>query len=77
MEEVVLPEGLISIAKYCFYNNNKLKKVTLPLSLEKIGHESFSPIINEKNGEIKKIDFNVWYIEKKSNPNVYECLFPY
>jgi len=41
-ESIALPEGVTSIGKFAFYDNDRLKEIALPQSLTSIDHYAFS-----------------------------------
>jgi len=45
-EEVIVPEGIKSIARKAFYKNRTIKKVILPEGLEEIGEKAFADAYN-------------------------------
>ena len=44
--DIIIPEGIININQYTFYNNNKITSVTIPNSVTSIGKNAFEKCCN-------------------------------
>ena len=72
--EVVIPEGITSIADYAFSNVTGITSITLPSTLTSIGYMSFSNCTNLKKivipSSTRKIGYKAFYVNNQVDTEV-------
>ncbi len=63
LEEIILPFGLESIEAHAFYSTEKIKKISIPSNVSKIGYQAFEGcsnleeiVVDDKNGSFTTLN---------------------
>ena len=67
VKDLVIPEGVVEIKPYTFYNFRDFTSITLPNSLEKVGYETFRSYGNAKSNYYQ----NGFYYGNSENPYLF------